>query len=119
MPQVEYVSRPPTRPPQHVEGAGLPELVGSVESSGVEVALYAEIVAYMPPGKIQGYAPIDGNCSAAVVFHQVEESGSVSAEVDKRHPASTQPAQETPGVRLDVLGVVLGAERTNPAVEQL
>src|SRR5271170_6748749 len=89
------------------------------ESDGVEVALDSTGMVERMPRPVERRPPVEAEDVGSGLLHRWEQTGGVHTEVDRWDSHLLQLADEGLRCRQDVVAVVLYAQRSGPAVEDL
>ncbi len=118
VPEVEDVSDPAARPPQHVARALANHVCRRQQHRGVEVALDSK-VADMPPPLVQRHAPVERHDVRSRLRDQLEQARRVGAEVDPRHQQRRQRVEDRARVPDHARLVIVGGQGADPRIEDL
>src|SRR5581483_10284932 len=110
MPKIHNVPRAHAGAPQQLSYFGSKLRQGSEESGRIQVSLNCRAISDIHPGLIDVDTPIHSNHIAASGMQLPEKSTGTGSEMNDRHTRGTNLFDKRSRIRLNIAGIVLGAE---------
>ncbi len=92
---------------------------GAHAEGRIQIALHGQVRSDASAGRVERHPPVDTDHVGARRGHEAEELTGAHAEKDGGHAEVRDPVEDGPRGREDELLVLVGGERTGPAVEEL
>ncbi len=110
---------PSSARPKHLADGVLDDRPWGEAPGGVQVSLHGVVRADSPAGLVEWHPPVDPHDVRAGIGHLSQQLSRADAEQDGRDPEVGNAREDGAGRRQREAGVLVGRQRSRPAVEQL